>query len=747
MNLSASENTFWRAARARLRSAWNHPRERWTVVALAVVVLLAGSAGGLMGAWANACAGSCPTAAQIADFSPRQASQVLDSKGRLLGSFYRERRTLVPLRSLPRYVPLAFVAIEDQRFFHHKGVDPKRMVGAIRDNILEGFGASGGSTITMQLARNLFPEQLPAGEKTIRRKLAEVKLALEMERRFSKAQILELYLNHIYLESGAYGVEAAARTYFDKPAAQLTYLEAATLAALPKAPSYYSPRNNPDAALRRRNLVLRAMAANDVIPREKLDAALRAPLVLAPPSGAIRAPYFVERVRAALEERFGELLYTGGLRIHTSLDPELQRVAERSLEQQLERIEQGTFGEFPHPTYAAYTERLGDDKPDGNTPYLQGLAVVLDPGTGKVLAMVGGRDFRQSQFNRATQALRQPGSAFKPFVYAAALEHGRSPNSTISDQPLSIRVGDEWWSPRNYGNRYAGSISLRSALRNSKNMAAIRLGRETGMAAVRDVAKRSGIETRIPGYPSAYIGAGAVRPLELIAAYAAFANGGYRVEPRYVTRVEDSSGRLLWEPPSHPRAAMDPAVAWLLTDMLREVVDRGTAYGARNPEVGGLSYDIPAAGKTGTTNDATDVWFVGYTPDLVAGVWLGMDQPRTILAKATGGGLAVPVWADIIGAAYSDRPAPESWPRPPGVVARRMSGRRAVTADCPWVGGTYTDLFVANAAPDPTCEPPERSVDPTPQLPGFPIQPGERRGVPRPDQYKNPPPSAPDESR
>jgi penicillin-binding protein 1A len=367
----------------------------------------------------------------------------------------------------------------------------------------------------------------------------------------------------------------------------------------------------------------------------------------------------------------------------------------------------------------------------------------MDPMTGGVRALVGGRDWEQSQFNRATQALRQPGSAFKPFIYAAALEKGRSPNYTVSDGPLSIAMGDGTvWSPRNYGGDYGGPTTLRAGLRHSRNMVAIRLGRETGIGAVRDVAKRSGIETRIPGYPSVYLGSAGVVPLQLISAYAPFANGGFRVEPRFVTRVEDNQGRLLWEPPHYPRPAMNPATAWIMTDMLREVVDRGTGYNARNPAVGNLPYTIPAAGKTGTTNDATDVWFVGYTPELLAGVWIGMDQPRTILRGATGGGISVPVWAKVMHAAYDGREPPAEWTRPPGVVTRRISGGRAVTADCPYVwGGSYTDVFVAGAAPEPTCQMPERRVDPTPQLPGTPIFPGQRRGVPRPDQYVNPAPS------
>jgi penicillin-binding protein 1A len=734
-----------RAARewSALRRAWRHPRQRRAVVGFALLGLSACGTGGVVAAWTMACAGTCPTAEQVGDYAPHQASQVLDAKGELLGSFYRERRTVVPITTLPRYVPLAFVAIEDQRFFEHEGVDPFRIVGAVRDNLRSGFGASGGSTITMQLARNLFPQQLPMGEKTLRRKLAEVRLALDIEGSYGKQRILEMYINTIYLGSGAYGVEAAARTYFGKPASQLTYVEAATLAAMPKAPSYYTPRRNPTGAQARRNLVLDAMARSRVITPAQAEAGKAQPIALVPPSGALRAPYFVERVRQEMEEKFGELLYTGGLKIYTDLDPALQAAAETGLEEHLRSIEKGTYGHFPHVTYEKFTAGLKPKEAVRNTPYLQGIVMVMDPVTGGVRAMVGGRDFRQSQFNRATQALRQPGSAFKPFVFAAALEKGRSPLYGVSDAPVSISMSDgTTWSPKNYDSRYGGFTTLRQALKHSRNMVAIRLGREVGIEAVRGVAQRAGLRTPIPGYPSVYIGSAGVVPAELISAYGTFGNGGFQTPPRYVTRVEDHQGKLLWQAATPPRPSMDPAVSWILTDMLREVVDHGTGYGVRNPAVGNLPYDVPAAGKTGTTNDGTDVWFVGYTPDLLAGVWIGFDQPRSIMPGATGGTLSVPVWARVMRTAYAGRKPPEAWKRPPGVVSRRMRGGVAVTAECPW-GSDYTDYFAARFAPEPTCDAPEAVtdslVDPTPHLPGRPVFPGQPR-VPVPSDYINPPP-------
>jgi penicillin-binding protein 1A len=724
------------AVKAELQSARAERPRAITLAALAAIALGSCGVGAAVGAWTQACAGGCPTADQIAGLAPQQASVLYDSEGTMLGMFYRERRQVVEIGTLPAHVPLAFVAVEDRRFFEHEGVDLVRFVAAVRDNVIGGWGGPGGSTITMQLARNLFPQQLPAQEKSLRRKLAEMRLARQMERHFSKQEILELYLNHIYLGSGAYGVEAASRTYFAKSASELSVAEAATLAALPKAPSFYDPRRNPEGARNRRNLVLRDMAETEVITEQQAEADRRSPLVLAPPGGVERAPYVVEHIRRELEDRFGELLYTGGLRIHTTIDPTLQAEAEQALEEHLREIEGGTYGWFRHTTYAEFTERAGDRENVEDTPYLQGVVMVMDPHSGAVLAMVGGRDFEQSQFNRATQALRQPGSAFKPFVFAAALEHGRSPSSLVLDVPLAIEQADgSVWTPKNYDGSIGGSMTLRAALRQSKNLAAIRLGQEVGVPAVRTVARRTGITTDIPGYPSVFIGAAGVYPIELLGAYATLANSGMRVPPRFIRRIEDHEGEVLWEPTSPPRPAIAPGLAWMVTDMLREVVDRGTAYNVRNPAVGNLSYEIPAAGKTGTTNNNTDVWFVGYTPDLLAGVWLGFDQPKTITAGATGGGFAVPVWARVVRKYYQNHPIPEAWPRPPDVVVRQVSAwtGKAVTEDCPYGVGSQPDYFLASSAPEPGCEPPDVLSDPTPWLPGRPVLPGPR--VPRPEDF------------
>ncbi len=730
----------WSTTRAELRRGLSSPRAAIGLLALVAIAIGSCGVGAAVGAWTQACAGGCPTADQIETFSPQEASVVFDANGATLGLFYRERRQLVDLESLPRHVPLAFVAVEDRRFFQHEGVDLVRFVAAVRDNLFGGWGGPGGSTITMQLARNLFPQQLPAREKSLRRKLAEIRLARQMEQHLSKERILSLYLNHIYLGSGAYGVEAAARTYFGKPAAQLTTAEAATLAALPRAPSHYDPRRNPEAARNRRNLVLREMAETGVVTEEQAEADRRSPLTLAPPSGVERAPYVVEHVRRELEQRFGELLYTGGLRIHTTIDPTLQAEAEAALEEHLRSIEAGSYGYYRHQTYEEVANATEPGVRPDRIAYLQGIVVLIDPASGEVRAMVGGRDFNHSQFNRATQALRQPGSAFKPFVYAAAIEQGRSPRSPVYDGPLTVRQPDgSVWAPRNYDGTSGGSMTMRSALRQSRNLATIRLGQELGVPAVRDLAHRAGLDTPIPDYPSVFIGAAGVYPIDLISAYGTFDNGGMRMEPRFIRRIEDREGELLWTPTSPPVPAVEPGLAWILTDMLREVVDRGTGYNVRNPAVGNLPYEIPAAGKTGTTNDNTDVWFIGYTPDLVAGVWLGFDDPKSIASGATGGGFAVPIWARVVRKYYENHPVPTEWPRPDGVVVREISRWTGtpVPPDCPYAIDTEPDYYLESSAPEPSCEPADLFEDPTPWLPGRPVIPGQPR-VPREEDFRDP---------
>jgi len=647
--------------------------------------------------------GGCAPVEDMARFQA-EGSQLYDVNGEQFATLATVNRRVVPLDSLPPHLIQAYLAIEDRRFYSHGGIDLRRMGGAIRKTVgaIAGSGGriEGGSTITMQLARNLFPEQLPYSERSARRKIMEARISRQIERSFSKDKILELYLNHIYLGSGAYGVEAAAQRYFGKPAAEVDISESAVLAALPQAPSALDPTRNQEGAQRRRNLVLSEMAKAGFITNEEAEAAQGADIRLTQSRDRDDDPgssYFVERVRRELEERVGSHFYTAGLRVHTTLDATAQTAAEEELRSQLSRIESGQFGRFTHETYDD-TRGLSDES--GQTPYLQGAVVLMDAATGGVRALVGGRDWNDSKFDRAVQALRQPGSAFKPFVYLAALDRRRSAIDLVDDSPLRMELsGGRVWQPRNFGDEYGDMITLRDALTRSKNTATVRLASEVGMGPVVRTARELGISNDLSEYPSTALGAAEVRPIDLVTAYAAFSNGGYQVRPHFVQRVEDRNGRVLWEARPERRQVVDPAAAYVLTTILQDVVERGTATAVR-----GAGFRGAAAGKTGTTNDNADVWFVGYTPELVGGVWIGFDQPKRIIAQATGGRLAAPVWGRIMGRVYRDRPAPEAWSRPAGVRSEEVErGTGAlVTANCPAQRATYTEYFVGSP-PVNTC--------------------------------------------
>jgi penicillin-binding protein 1A len=668
------------------------PRVRKIVYVLlaAFGVGLAAGGAGLAYLWPRCTGAECPSVGALRRYQPPQASQLFDARGTLVAYLAPERRTLVPTARIPAHVSGAFLAAEDKRFYRHAGVDWRRVAGAAARNVAALRYRQGFSTVTMQLARNVFPEHL-SREKTLRRKLWELTLARRIEHAFTKDEILEMYLNQIYLGQGQYGVEAAAQGYFGRPTARLSVAQAALLAGLPKAPSSYDPRRNPNAALRRRNLVLGLMADAGVITHTEAARARGEPLGLAPPPEALgEAPYFVAAVRRELRERFGPRADTDGLRVHTSLDPVLQRTAEAELKKQIASVERGSFGRFRHPSCAR-----GSTRPER---CLQGLFVALDPRTGDVWALVGGRDYALSQFDRVTQARRQAGSAFKPFVFAAALGDG-VPVSTPLLGPGAPTVRGAYW-PRDHVADTA-VVDMRDAMRLSSNRAAVVLGERVGAARVVATAKEMGIRTPVQPLPSTFLGAASVVPLQLVAAYAPFANGGTSVRPRLIRRVLDHEGRVVYDAEVVRRPAIAPGVAFLATTLMRSVVDRGTGTGVRQA---GLSYDVPAAGKTGTTNDGTDVWFVGYTPDVVAGVWLGFDRPQPILANASGGGLAAPVWGRVVSSFYRTHAVPQPWSVPADLAARsvdRVSGKLA-TPNCPGES-VQTEYYLSGTEPTETC--------------------------------------------
>ncbi len=680
-------------------------------------------AGGAWGVWRNLCAGdACPSVAQIKTYEPEQTSKLLGWDGRLITEIGFERRTPISIRALPEYVPQAVVAIEDHRFYGHHGFDPRGIARAVVGK-LTGQNLGGGSTITQQLARNMF-DQIGFERRGLRayvRKLKEIQVALELEQSYTKDQILEAYLNELYMGRG-YGFQNAARNYLGKSVTEINTAEAALLAAILNNPGLYDPFRHPENARARRDRVLSRMAAEGYLTNEEAERWRQWPLPESEPesTSSSLAPYFEEWVRQILDSRFGDEIYRNGLRVYTTLDVDMQKAAEAALDAGFAAIESDPA--FPHRPYSDFDTV---ETFPGETPYLQGAFVALDPATGHVRAMIGGRDFRQSKFDRARQARRQAGSAFKPFVYTAAIASGIPASHIVVDAPVVYQqVSGEDWRPSNFEPEFKGPMTLREGLYTSTNMIAIKLGwEEVGIETVAQTARRMGIRTEIERYPSTTIGAVEVIPIQMAEAYSAFPTMGTKVRPFPILRVEDSGGRVLWEPQPERTQVLDSLAARIMVSMLEDVVVRGTGYtGVRL--IAGLSRDVPAAGKTGTTNDGTDVWFVGFTPDLLAAVWFGMDRPIPLFKtgwgrEATGGGLASPVWGRFMRQVYSGleatedgspavepvRPLPLPWPTPSGLTTLLVDRKTGKLASR-WcaVEDQYLEYYIPGTEPTEYCD-------------------------------------------
>jgi 1A family penicillin-binding protein len=652
---------------------------------------LAGAIGGVMLAasllYSNCGFQGCPDVRQLTAWQPGGAPVLLDRNGERFADLAPYERAIVALDSLPEHVSNAFIAVEDRRFWDHDGVDWRRVFGAALANAKSRGVTQGSSTISMQLARNVFPERLPGTERTFRRKLQEARVARQIEDRFEKREILEMYLNHIYFGGGAYGIEAAARLYFGKGADKLTLAESATLAALPKAPSHYDPRRRPERSVERRDLVLALMAAQALADSADIAKAVDSKLAVRTDgrrdrTGVPLGPFFIDIVRDQLEDRFGEELYRSRLRIHTTLDQVAQRAAERELENQLKSLDSRV--------------RAGEGE-------LQGSVVLLEAATGHVLALVGGRDPLTTRYNRAIHGRRQIGSAFKPFVFAAALEEGVPTSMLVSDMPLRMQLSrNDVWEPSNYDGTYEGNVSLRHALVRSRNIPTVRLASSVGIGDVAKSARTAGVVAAMDETPALALGTVAMSPLQLATAYTTFATLGETAQPRFIVRVEDESGTILWEPVvPQPARGMDPGVAFIVTDILRDALDIGTGTGVRTAGFRG-----PAAGKTGTTNNATDAWFVGYTPEIVGAVWIGYDKPSPLGGAATGGGFAAPVWGRVMRQVYAQRAQPREWQAPAGVVRRHVDPNSGLLLEsgCQTHGGNVgSELFTASNLPATTC--------------------------------------------
>ncbi len=628
-----------------------------------------------------------------------QSTTVFDHRDELAFTIFKEQRFEAPLENVSPHLVQAVLAIEDQRFYRHRGFDLIRVASAALANLRQMRAAQGGSTITQQLARQSFLTL----EKTFRRKLQELVLAERIERMYSKDRILELYLNKVYFGDGLYGVEAAARGYFGKPASQVTVSEAALIAGLVQSPSAYAPTVNADRAIARRNVVLTAMRGMGVIDQATWEAARQEPLAL---NDMLRASaetgqYFREQVRRELGERFGlERVNEGGLRVYSTIDMDLQRMAEESIATGLQAVEQRRL--------VAARRRRQPVPDDGGAP-LQAALVALEPGTGYVRAMVGGRDFGESSFNRAMQAKRQPGSAFKPFVYAAALEAGFTPASLIRNLDLPVDTPEGAWVPED-GQSEASELTLRTALRISSNRAAVRLLQEVGIPRTVGYARTLGVGD-VPGVPSLALGSGEVTLDRMTAAYAAFINGGRVPRPLLIRRVEDHEGNVLYEAEPALTPAVSETTAFLMASMLSDVINAGTAARART-----LGFTLPAGGKTGTTNEYRDSWFVGFTPHLATGVWVGFDQPRSIIERGFASEIAVPIWAGFMKSATSGHRA--DWIKAPSSIVSasvcRVSGMLAAEGcqhadvltdegDVERRSTVYTEYFVEGTVPQGVC--------------------------------------------
>jgi penicillin-binding protein 1A len=612
-----------------------------------------------------------PTVSQIQNIEQPLASKVLDKDGKLLYEFSIERRSWVPIEKFPVNLQAGIVAIEDRKFYSHGGIDLRRIIGAALVDIVRRGYAQGASTITQQLARGLYLTAKPS----MVRKIREALTALQLESCYTKREILELYLNQVYLGGGAWGVEAASEQYFSKHVWNLDLNECATLAGIIQLPERYRPdkKENLNRARVRRNTVLRAMEEVKVIDKAACAAATVAPVPTHPleNKGEV-GPYFLEMVRRYVADRYGDNeLYNGGLTIYTTLDRAGQEAAETasakevaSLQHRLKRIfldSTRAYRRFkiPRDTFLAHFDSLyalnADEYvrlPDSTKLRQAQISVVaLDAASGAIRTLIGGRNFEESKFNRVTMALRQPGSSFKPIVYTAAMEHGFTPASVILDQPITLQTPTGEWRPENYDFKFGGPTTIRRAVGLSINLVAIQVLMKVGPEVVVDYARRMGFRHAIQPIPSLAVGSCEATPMEMACAYQIFANKGVAETPYYIEKIVDKSGRVLDRHAPEEREALSPQTAYLMCSLLQTVVCCGTAS-----TIPGLGFTRPAGGKTGTTNDYSDAWFIGFTPQVVCCVWTGVDERRSLGNGVTGSLVAVPVWVPIMIALHRNLP-------------------------------------------------------------------------------------------
>lgn len=634
-----------------------------------------------------------PSLDKLRNIQPSEKTVLFAATGDTLREFYTQNRTVVPLDRIPHYLRNAVVAIEDRRFYDHYGIDLKRLVKIVLDNVA-GRGRPGASTLTMQLARNLFLTP----EKTLSRKAREMVLAVQIEQIYTKDEILAMYLNQIYLGRGTYGVQAASRLFFGKDIWDTDPGEIAMIAGMIQLPERYSPFRHLDAAYRRRAVVLQSMVAAGYLPVEQADAIKASRVTVADQEGtrveAGFADYFVEEVRKLLEKSYGaDRLYTDGLRVWTTLVPRYQRWLEEAAGDHMKALE----NEFAYPmTKARHDSLVAIGEAPDEVEYLQCAGLLQDVRTGAVLAMMGGRDFADSRWNNAWQALRQPGSIFKPFVYLSALQHGYNCASILLDTPFVLDTGSSLWRPKNFSNRFRGPVTLRFALSRSINTPTAKLYLDFGLQPVLDNVRRLGFTTPLPRVPALFLGAGDVTLREVVGAYSTFANYGVRVDQHLITRVETLDGEILEQTRIRQHEVLDPAEAYLMTNLLQTTLREGTGRAAR-----WRGFTKTGAGKTGTTNESTNAWFCGFTPSFCTGIWVGFADPVPMGHTATGAHQALPIWARCMGQ-IADEKGEEPFVRPPAIIEHRICLRSGLlaTSSC---DSTMTEIFLPGTIPQAVC--------------------------------------------
>jgi penicillin-binding protein 1A len=645
-----------------------------------------------------------PSIQQLGNYTPNLSTKIYDKDNNIIAELFIERRALIPIKDIPVNLQNAFISIEDNDFFKHWGISTKGVLRAFSRLLVKGRAAEGGSTITQQLAKTIFLTR----QKTIKRKIKEAFLTIQLEKNYSKKEILQFYINQIYFGSGAYGIQSAAEIYFNKDIKDLNLPECAMLAAIPKSPNHYNPFKNAKAALTRRNIVLLRMRQLGYITQEQEKEALETPLPVKKTSlTEEKGHYFVEVLRLMLEPKYGtSALFKEGLSIYTTLDMQAQTAAEKAIEESLAKFDK---------------EKLGFFERTKQTPVkVQGALIAVDPKNGSIRAMVGGRSFKESQFNRATQAKRQAGSAFKPFVYLTAIQQGFTPASTLEDKPLIfLHEGGSWdlvsrdityletiaenvseddlidtnkvWAPKNYGKKFRGEVTLRTALALSINTCAVELITKTTPLKVIEVAKNLGINTPLINSYSLALGASDVILEQMVSAFAVFASGGIKTNPYIITKILDKDGKVLEENIPQQQEALSPQICFILTNMLKAVVEKGSGWYAKN-------LGSPCAGKTGTTNDGSDAWFIGYTPQLVAGVWVGYDNRSMPLGdRVTGGGLACPIWTNFMKEALEGKPVLD-FKQPVGIEWALIDPNTGLLA-LSKTPGAFLEAFISGTSP------------------------------------------------